>query len=68
MDQVFQPLPTSSFIDSNQPAARLGPLTTATNKGRGVLKSKDGIVKGKKGTTKAKTNKTYGGSNLTSGN
>jgi len=60
MNLQLHPLPTSSFIDSNQPTARPGPMTTATKKGkevmarkgRAVQKIKDGQVKGRKGVAK----------------
>ena len=74
MNLQLHPLPTSSFIDSNQPAARPSTMTTTTKKGkevmarkgRAVQKIKDGQVKGKKGTTNAKTKKVGGGSHMDS--
>jgi hypothetical protein len=74
MNLQLHPLPTSSFIDSNQPAARPGPMTTATKqgkeamarKGKLVLKIMDGPVKGKKGAANAKIKKIGGGGHMDS--
>jgi hypothetical protein len=56
MNLQLHPLPTSSFIDSNQPAARPGPMTTVTKQGKEAMARKeksvpkimDGPVKGKR--------------------
>lgn len=75
MDLQLHPLPTSSFINSNQPAPRPGPLTTATKKGKEAIArkgraapttKKDGPVKGKKGGANAKTKKVAGANNIAS--